>query len=478
MSLGLESIKGFIGKLVQAGIGFAGTVIFARVLGPVEFGGFYLLLTAVEIADRPVRGLIAACRKRFSEASTDQNEILGTLLLSVIIAAIPVTAAAATFSDFAVRMTSVRWPWAVVPALFVGITAAVALQMLLGATGHLGRQVWADTARSVLTFPFQLGLVLAGFGGAGMGFGLAGASLLTAVIAFVWLDVRPTLPSRTTLGSVWEYARFSIPTTFVGKAYDRLDIIIIGAIVSSSAVGYYEVAFKLSLPAAFLFAVTSSGLMAKVSNKSSRDKSVSEDIDNSIAYASLLPIPVFFGAFALNRELVVTAYGGTYAPAASLLVLLTGYQVFDSQTETYQAVIDGIDRPDIRLRIDALALTVNVAGGIWAAIEYGAIGVAAATVFAEFIRMLLSAVAARRLVPLSSPIPRPLRRQVLSGVVMYAAIVTVRRVVVLDDVVSVAFIVGMGAVIYGVTLFAISPNARATLQSIGMEVVRTAGVRR
>lgn len=478
MSLGVESAKGFVGKVTQAIIGFLGTIIFARVLGPVEFGGFYLLLTAVKIADRPIRGTIAACRKRYSEADTNRDEILGTLLLAIVLMTVPVSVAGVAFSGVAVRVTSVRQPWGVVPALFLGLTTFAALQMLLGASGQLGRQVWVDVVRSVATFPLQLALVLAGLGGAGMGLGLAGGSVIAAGATFVWLSARPALPSRKTLRSVWEYAQFSIPATFVGKAYDRLDVIIIGVLISSSAVGYYEVAFKLSLPAVFLFSVTTAGLIAKVSNKESRDEPIAADINNAIIYASLLPIPVFFGALALNKELVVTAYGEPYAPAAGLLVLLSAYQLLDSQAETYQAVVDGLDRPDIRLRIDVMALVINVGIGVWAATVYGFLGVAAATVLAEAFRMIASAVAARRLVELPSPIPKPLRRQVVSGIIMYATVLALTNVVVLNDVFSVAAVVGAGASVYGGALLAVSPHARATARAIGGEVVRnTAALR-
>jgi hypothetical protein len=53
MELGLEVSKGFLGKVVQAGFGFVGAIIFARVLGPTGFGGFFLLLSLVEISKRP-----------------------------------------------------------------------------------------------------------------------------------------------------------------------------------------------------------------------------------------------------------------------------------------------------------------------------------------------------------------------------------------------------------------------------------------
>lgn len=57
MNLGLEVAKGFVAKMIQAVRGFVGAILFARILGPASFGGFYLLLSLVQLSDRPVQGI-------------------------------------------------------------------------------------------------------------------------------------------------------------------------------------------------------------------------------------------------------------------------------------------------------------------------------------------------------------------------------------------------------------------------------------
>ena len=51
-SLSRETLGGTIAQFVMAAIGFVGTIIFARWLGPSAFGGVYLLFALVKFADR------------------------------------------------------------------------------------------------------------------------------------------------------------------------------------------------------------------------------------------------------------------------------------------------------------------------------------------------------------------------------------------------------------------------------------------
>lgn len=471
INLGLESLKGLVAKVVQAVLGFAGTILFARVLGPTSFGGFYFLLSIVTLTTRPIGGFGNAARKRFSEHGAPRSEILGSVLAFDFALVGVVALAAVLFSDAVVDQTNVGNAVVVFLLLFASIGLFLSLQKFLGAAGYPAFQVWNDTLRSLLTLPLQLGFVLAGAGAAGMGYGLAGATLLTVPVALFVVGVRPAIPSRSTLRSIWEYARYSIPTAFLGTAYGRFDVLVLGTFLTTAAVGHYEVAYKLTVPATFVTTAIASALMPKVSNLHSRGEDVAQDITNAIAYNSVFSIPLFFGAAALSRELVVTVYGGEYAPAAGFLVGLALYQVFATQTAIYQRTISGLDRPDIEFRIDGLTLSFNVVVGIALLFTAGAIGVVVATVLAEFVRLLLSARAATSLAPDIERVPRPLLEQVGSAAVMFAVVTAAHRLVRVRSWPDLVLLVGLGGVVYGLTMLAASGHFRNTIRSIYRDAV-------
>lgn len=466
MDLGWESVKGFLGKIVQAVVGFAGTIIFARTLGPTSFGGFYLLLAIVQVTDRPMRGVAQAVRKRYSEAGAVREEIVGTTLLFDVTLFLVVGVGVLLVERHLVAVTGLDSAALVFMALFVSIGLFFPFQQMLAAEGWIGKQTWNDTLRSVLTLPIQLGFVLAGFGAAGMGYGLAAASLLVVPISVYILRVRPAVPSRETIVSMWRYAKYSTPSAIVGKTYDRFDTLLIGGLLTAGTVAQYEVAYKLTVPATFLFSVIASGLMPKISNLHSRDEDVSTDITNAVSFVSIFAIPIFFGALAIPKKLVVTAYGPEYASASVLLVGLALYQVSRSQTIIYRNTLNGIDRPDIGFRIDLLTLATNVAVGVALLLEYGAIGVVVGTVIAETLRYVVSAYVVSRHISGIGFFPKALQQQVLAGVAMFGAVELVNNYVPVRSVLHLGVLVGVGAAFYVVVLLSISSQLRLTLRSV------------
>lgn len=466
MNLGLESVKGFVGKILQAALGFAGTIIFARTLGRTDFGGFYFLLSLVFIADRPLRGFGQAIEKRYSEVGAQKREIVGSAILVAAIAVAIVVVAVFALQDLLISETSLKQAPLVFVVLFFALSVFFPFQKMLGAEGWISKQTWNDTLRSVLTLPLQLAFVFAGFGAAGMGYGLASATLLVVPVAIYFLRIRPAIPSRSTLMSLWSYARYSTVSGFVGKAYDQFDVLLLGALLTTGAVGDYEVAFKLTVPATFLASVVGSGLTPKVSNRHSKGQEVAHDVTNAVSYASILSVPLFFGALAIPKALVVTVYGSEYTEAAAFLVGLAFYQFVYTQTQMYQHTLSGLDLPDVRMRVNVLTLAFNLVSGVALLTYVGAIGVVIATVLAECVRYLTSMIAVTRRIDDFNVLPRTVFEQMFAGGVMFVVVEAAQRAVRVTSWLDLGSLIGVGAVTYGIILLVISPSLRFTLSSV------------
>ncbi|ELZ19449.1 polysaccharide biosynthesis protein [Haloterrigena salina JCM 13891] len=466
VSLGGETLKATAAKFSMAAIGFLGTIVFARVLGPTGFGGYYLLFSLVKIADRAVNGWGTAVKKRFSEAETAPGELVGSQALFTIVWMVLVCAVTLVASNQLVDYTGL--PEA--PVLFIVLLFAVTLfeplDLMVQARGRVGASMWTDALRSLLTFPLQLGLILLGLGAAGMAYGLAAATFLTVPILWYFVRVRPVTPGRETVENLWSYARFSIPNSLLSQAYDRFDIILLGYLLAPAAAGHYEVALKLTVPATFVTMAASSGLMARVSHRHSKGEELGTDVSNTLAFTSIVAIPMFFGAVAMPEQLVVTFFGPDYAEAALLLVGLALYQIAKTQAGVLTSVIDGIDRPDINTRVSAITLGINIVLGVALTLVYGAIGVVIATVVAETLRYVCSAVIIKRRLPSVVLFPRTLGEQFVAGLAMFAVIVPVERAVAVDHWYQLLAIVALGAAVYAVTLAAISRKLRITIRGV------------
>lgn len=466
VSLGGETAKATVAKFLMAVAGFAGTVFFARTLGPVGFGGFYLLFSLVKIADRPVAGLAKAGQKRFSEVSSEKNEILGAQLLLSFVWALVAVLVAVLAAGRLRAYTGLSSAPLLFGLLLVAVGLFAPLDKLVKAKGKVGIATWVDAIRSYLTLPLQVGFVLAGFGAAGMAYGLVGATLILVPIMWYLVDVEVGIPSWATLSDIWEFARYSIPNSVLGKAYADFDRVLLGLLLAPGAVGLYEVAAKLTLPATFIAAVASEGLLARVSNLDSRDKSIGLDVTNTLAFSSLLSIPIFFGALSISRPLVVTVYGSEYVDAGSLLVGLAIYRLLRTQRGPLSRTLEGINRPNLNMKISAVALAVNIVCGIMLVLEMGVIGVVIATVITELLQYVATAMFVKRALPEVSFLSVPQLQQFGAGFVMFLVVDRTYSVFPVESWIQLGALLVLGGCTYFGILLVWSNQFRMTVRGI------------
>jgi O-antigen/teichoic acid export membrane protein len=461
VSFGGETLKATIAKFTMALSGFAGTIVFARVLGPTSFGGFYLLLSVVQMTDRPFKGLERAVKKRFAQDDTENGEILGILIGFATIWTSIVLLGGWLFRSWLSEYTGLDT--AIVPfaVLVVGLLGTTPLT-LIQAKGKVGASEWADAVRSYLTLPLQLAFVLLGFGAAGMAYGLAGATVLVAPVGLYYVTTRPVIPSKQTVLYMWSFAKYSIPSGFVGKAYDRFDLLLLGYLLAPAAAANYEVAAMLTLPATFVASAASGLLMPRISQLASRGEGVAEDISRTLAFSSVLSIPIFFGALAIPNALVVTIYGGEYTGAGVLLITLAVYRVVGTQTEPMLQSLDGLDMPQMTFKLSTIALAVNIPLGILLVTEIGAAGVVVATIVAEFIRYVGAGYVLLNNVDGASLISTPGTDQVVAGLIMFSVVSAASSVIDIASWVELLLVVSVGAITYSLILVTISDELRET----------------
>ncbi len=342
---------------------------------------------------------------------------------------------------------------------------------LVQGRGKISAATWVDTLRSVFTLPLQIGFVAllstaAVVGSAGMVYGLALASALSLPLVVAYVAARPTIPSRAFVRSLAEYARYSIPGSLLSTTYDRLDVLLLGFLLvdGTSAVGLYEVAWKLTLPAVFVADMAGRGLMATVSARRDRKTGPARDISNTLAYAGILAFPVLFGSLALSEPLVVTVYGPDYRNAAILLVGLALYRVVRTQSGPLFQALNGLDRPDVAMRLSAVAVVVNLVLGVLLTLRFGVIGVVLATIVAESLMYLGALRFLRGELVGIEPISRPMVAQVGASVAMFVVVSVVHRSLSVGSWSDLLTLVSLGGTVYVGILLVVSSGVRRTLE--------------
>lgn len=467
VSLGGETAKGTVAKAAMALIGFVGTILFARLLGPSQFGSYHLLLSVALLVERPISGgWSSAAKKRASEAGSSEGEIVGAQLLVGGLWVVVASAGAMVFADSLHSYTGIDGAVFLLIFLLAAKILYISIVPLILARGRVGVHVGIDALRSYFTFFLQLGFVSLGFGVASLVYGLGIATLLMIPVGIYFLRTVPRWPSLALLGNMWEYARYSIPTGVLWKTYDKFDILLLGALLTQTAAGYYEVAMKLTFPAMLVAEIAGAGLMVRVSNLESKGQSAAHDISNVIAFSSILSIPLFFGALAIARPTIVTIFGGEYAEAAPLLLGLAVYRILTTQTIPLYKSLNGFDMPRVNLQISIVTLAVNIVLGVGLTLWLGAIGVVLATVIAEALRYLGLTLVVKRESPDVDLFPVELFKQFAAGGIMFVGVTTLHSVVPVRSWVDLAGLLVVGSGLYGVVLLIISRQLRLTIKSI------------
>lgn len=469
LDLGREALSSVVAKFTMSAVGFFGVVLFARVLGPAGVGRYYFALAVALLLVRVDAGVGTALKKRVSEVDTDPAPYL-TVGLAFHLVWVGVVAGATLV---VARFTDLLPMSPLVVLAVVLVLATVGLFQILNrfyaGTGHPGRSLWADTARSVLTLGLQVPLLLAGYEAFGLLAGLAGGTFLASLGVFALAGARPVLQRsrlRAAGDSLYAFARYSVPTAVAEDFYKRLDVILIGTFAGEAAVGFYETALRLVLPAQQLAGSIATALSVKVSGLSSVGADIRYDLANAVTYTGLFGVPMFFGALAMPDALMRTFFGTGFGAGGVALVGIALFFVFYVYQTPFAQALEGSDRPRVvfRVRLGALAVHLPLAvalGYYWD----GLLGVIAATLAVEVLLFGVYQYVSHR--ELGGVIlPRPVFAQALSAVVMYAAVVGVRPHLRLASWPPVVGLVLFGAAVYFLALSVVSRHFRLTLHNV------------
>jgi O-antigen/teichoic acid export membrane protein len=465
-----ETVIAIGAKFVLAATGFLGVVIFSRVLGVSGVGKYYALLAGAKLATQVPSAVSGAIKKRVSEFDTN---VAGYFGLGIVFHTLFALLLGVTLLVAHPYLRSYIGPRVFGLGLVI-VVASLSMFSLVnriyGGIGNPGASFWTDTVRSVLTLGAQVALLLLGWNVLGLLFGLSLGTILTAIGVYALIRIRPSRPSQDVMRRTYEFARWNIPNALLENTYSRLDVLLLYAIVGSTAVGLYEPALRLTMPATFLAASIGDTLLVKSSGLNSLDRNVLSDLRNSVSYVSLISIPLFFGALALSESLMRIVYGPDFVAGAQALVGLAAFQLFNSFKNPFSSVIDGIDRPKINFRVKLGIVLIHAPLAILLGLEYGLMGVIAATIISEAIRVILYLFTAYSLFG-EVPVTWPVAKQFVSGLIMFGVVSLVNRRIPATDWVGLLLIVTFGAVIYFLTLTAVSPHFRQTGEAAFRNVV-------
>jgi len=456
---GSQISKGILWKALTISVAFVASIYFARTLGPTDYGIFTLIVMLTNLLSNPLSGWATACKKRLSEVTFPTDQAVGIGVFAVIIVS-PLLAVAFGLFEIGFDVFGLTDYLLMFAVLFFVSSLFEVLIVLLTGLPNFSSAMRIDTIRSIVKTIFQFVFVSIGFGVAGMVGGMVFATFAVVPVMMNHFGTLPAVPSRDALRSIAGYARYSTPKYLLSGLYSRLDILLIGALLTSAAVAQYQVVFKLTMPAGIMATVAGGGLMSRVSRQRSKQTGFSTDVNRSLWMSSILAVPIVFGVAAMPDVLIKTTYGPDFVSSPLVLVGIAGFKLIDTQTKQLRSVIDGIDRPDVNLKLLVLTLPVSAICGYVLVQSYGIPGVVAGFLVAESMRYAVMGYFVKRHFGRVRLVSDPLKHQIVAAVIMFLVVKGVMWAFVVESLTPTVVTVALGAVSYGAVLFIISAPHR------------------
>lgn len=471
MKLGQTSLVVFLSKVAGSALGFLATLYFARELGAEVIGVYALVLTVVSWLILLARlGIGGALTKRLSEGD-QQGAYLSAALVWVLALAVAVSVAvvlaepllAAYIEEFD-RYVARSVVWFVVAFIFVQLFFKTVLGTLRGEQKvHLAGLL--DPVKIGSQSLVQLALVVFGYGLLGMLVGYIVGGVLVGLVGLVWVSTRLGRPARRHFRSLFGYAKFSWLGGFKSRVFNEVDILLLGVFVPTSLVGVYSVAWSISKFLTLFSNAVSSSVFPEISEVSAQEnrQAAAGMIEDALTFSGLIAIPGLVGGVVLGERLL-RLYGEAFVEGTAVLGLLILAVLFYSYQKQLLNALNGLDRPDLAFRVNAVFVALNAGLNLALIRQFGIEGAAVATALSAALAVALAYRALSGLVTFHIPYGE-LARQWAAAVAMGAAVwgllgAIETTAIVEHNAVIVVGLVTLGAGLYFCVLLGISSRFR------------------
>lgn len=361
--------------------------LLTRNLSAAEYGIWVLVLATATLSPLLVNLGLPGALVRFLAAEEDEERVrdgLYSVLLVVLCTAAATTAAIAALAPYlAIGSLSSHEDVIVVTALvvfFECINSVMynflrALQRIKRYTGFLVLQTLLLVVLLAITLLSGLGLM-------GAALSLLGSRAITgvAMMSTVARELRPRWPDTSRLREFMGYGAPLVPTDISDWAISSSDRYLIGAMLGTAMVGYYNPGYgmaamilMLASPLRFILPAALSELF----DKGLKDR-VRAYLSHSLKYFVVLAVPAGVGLGLLSRELLraltteeISSEGHAVMPIVAVAMVLAGAQtvvgqvlIVEKRTRSLGSVMMATAGVNVVLNL-ALLPWLGIVGAAW-----------------------------------------------------------------------------------------------------------------
>jgi O-antigen/teichoic acid export membrane protein len=332
MSLASRSTRGalFLGASTISNIvvGFLGGIVLARLLAPNDFGTFALATTIYAFVD--IRGKLQL-EQKFLRDQDERPEYLDTFFtLNLALSAVSCLflLAAAAGIALLVRRPDLGICLAVIGLVVLLEPFSLSVRLSLERQVAFGWVALIQSAANLTQFGTTLGCALAGLGLWSLPAGFASGIVLSLMLFVRVAPRRPRLRlCRPLAGELLHYGlHYGLGFALASIILTQFDNMILGTAGGTTALGFYDRAYRTSLWPTLLVSTTLGRISLPTYAKLREDPERLRQAFSLVLWTVLtLTTPIALALFATAPLLVPTLYGPAWLPSVPILQALAAF---------------------------------------------------------------------------------------------------------------------------------------------------------
>ncbi len=382
-----------VGTVFERVLRVVRNMVLARILVPQAFGAMAILLMVSEIFEAFTEvGVKQSVIQNRKGAQVDYlnvawwfQSLRGLVLYGIAFGVSPLIADFYGSSELATMMR----------VLFVAVVANGFTSpgtYLLEKKIHFGR--WAFLMQSSALIGTLVTVVLAVFflpGTWALVLGFVAEAILRCILSFVLCPFMPSLKiDFDCLRDVIAYGRCMFGVPLLAVIAFRLDVMVLGKVVSHEMLGMYALAASLASQPSILFSKILNPILLPVLAERQNDKAALRQIIlDGTRFTAVFGMPISAFLILCAQPLLSIVYGAKFGVVAVPFAFLCAYILVRSEGAVLSSVYLAVGRPDLHRRFVILRLVLLASLIYPASIYLGLEGAAMVVLFANLLSLCM-----------------------------------------------------------------------------------------
>jgi len=382
----------------------------ARYLGAAGFGilSFALAFTGIFAVFGDLGLSTLTVREVARDKSLAPKYVANVSLMKIILVAV-------TFGLIALTINLMGYPAETIQAVYLlalSVIFAAFTQMfysIFQAYEKMEFQAIGQMLNAALMLGGVILIIKLGFGIIGFAYLYVITSAVALVYSFAVMKLKFSNPAPASATKAMEFdwsfwkpaikqaLPFGLSTIFVTVFY-WISSVMLSSMKGDAVVGWYNAAYRMVLVLLFIPTAWSSAIFPVMSRfyVTSRD-SLRFSFERSFKYLTILAIPIGVGTTLLAQRFILLIFGAEYTNSIIALQILVWSSVFIFMSNSFGNLFNSLNRQIIVTKLVGICCAANVVLNLILIPRYGLSGASVATLFTEFLALVLSLIWSRKI---------------------------------------------------------------------------------